>query len=220
MRSIRALTTIVALVTALPGLAAAQEGRQFKDAWFWGVKAGGLTFADSGGAFKQAPFVGVETMITRTNGGLYISGSQSFLKTQTIFAANPAAPDSLGRAINLRNMRRLDVALMGFPGTHIKVHPYVGVGFTMQQVPVATGDGPFRSQEEFDATQALIQETRVGFSPLVMAGAQYRLRTMSVFAQGSLSPTQKNFILYNGRTISMSYEIGARYNIGSSISKE
>src|SRR5207244_1316617 len=101
-----------------------------------------------------------EWLITRTTGGLYVAGSQTFMKTQTVFAANPAAPDTVLRTIQVKNMRRLDVAVMGFPGTHIKMHPYVGAGFTMSQVPNAKGDGPFRSQDEFDATQAMIQETK------------------------------------------------------------
>lgn len=220
MRSIRALTTGFLLVTALPGLAAAQQGRQFKDAWFWGVKAGGFTFADSGGAFKQAPLIGVEWLITRTQGGLYIAGSQTFMSTQTVFPANPGAPDTLGRTINLKNMRRLDVAIMGFPGTHIKWHPYVGAGFSMSQVPTASGEGPFNSQDELESTQALIQQTKVGFSPLIMAGTQYRMQKMSVFGQVLITPTQKDFILYNGRQINVGYEIGIRYNVGTSIAKD
>ena len=90
----------------------------------------------------------------------------------------------------------------------------------MSQVPNAKGDGPFRSQDEFDATQAMIQETKVAFAPLLIGGAQYRLRMMSVFGQVTVAPTQANFILYNGRTINASYEIGVRYNVGSSIAKD
>ena len=63
MRTIRALTIAAAVVVALPTIASAQHGRQFKDAWFWGIKAGGLTFADSSQAYKQAPLAGVEWLI-------------------------------------------------------------------------------------------------------------------------------------------------------------
>ena len=77
MRILRALT-IAASVVALPSLATAQQGRPFKDAWFWGVKAGGLSVADTGGSYSFAPMVGAEWLITRTHGGLYISAGQAF----------------------------------------------------------------------------------------------------------------------------------------------
>src|SRR6266566_8637512 len=180
MRTIRALTT-VALVAALPSALAAQQGRQFKDAWFWGVKGGGFAYADVNGNFKQAPVAGLEWLITRTHGGLYIAGSQAFLTAQTIFAANPSSPDTALRAIDLKNVRKLDVALVGFPGTHLRMHPYVGVGFNLLQVATAAGQPPFRDQEEFDATANEIQATKVGFTPMLMLGLQLRLPMASLF---------------------------------------
>ena len=58
MRTIRALTIAAAVVAAVPTISVAQNGRQFNDAWFWGIKAGGLTIADSGQAYTPAPFAG------------------------------------------------------------------------------------------------------------------------------------------------------------------
>jgi len=217
---IRALTTVVTLVAVLPTMAAAQGGRQFKDAWFWGVKGGGFTYADANGNYKQAPVGGVEWLITRTHGGLYVAGSQAFLSTQTVFVANPSAPDTNFRFIDLKNVRKLDMALMAFPGTHIRMHPYVGIGFSLLQVATAAGQGPFANLQEFESTQQEIQNTKVGFTPLFMAGAQYRFRPLSVFAQGMMNPAQKNFIMYNGKDYNFSYELGIRYNVGTSISKD
>jgi hypothetical protein len=220
MRTIRALTTVVALVAALPSVMVAQQGRQFKDAWFWGLKGGGFTFADSAGNYQNAPVAGVEWLITRTHGGLYVAFSQAFMTTQTLFAANPAAPDTTLRPIDLKNMRKLDAALLGFPGTHVRMHPYIGIGFTLSQVASAQGVGPFATLDEFDATERQILATKVGFSPVVMLGTQYRLNPISVFVQAMGSPAQKNFILYNGRPINFTYEVGLRYNVGTSISKD
>jgi len=220
MRTIRALTTAAALMTAaLPGLASAQQGRQFRDAWFWGFKTGAFMFADENQHYSVAPLAGFEWMITRTYGGLYAAASQGFMSTHTLFATNPTAPDSNFRAIKLENVRRLDVAAVGFPGRHVKFHPYVGAGFSMVQVPSAHSETGYNSQAEFDATQALIQDLKVSFTPLVMAGAQYRLRMMSVFGQVIVSPVQENFLLFNGRTVTAAFEFGLRYNIGTSIDK-
>src|ERR1044071_9604298 len=101
MRSIRALGTALTVLSLLPCVATAQKDRQFKDAWFWGVKAGGLSFADASGAYKMAPLAGGEWLLTRTHGGLLISLSQAFMSTTTIFPAGPES-DSL-RTIDLKN---------------------------------------------------------------------------------------------------------------------
>jgi hypothetical protein len=220
MRTIRALTTAVAFVAALPSVMVAQQGRQFKDAWFWGVKGGGFTFADSAGSYTVAPAVGAEWLITRTHAGLYVGFSEAFMTTQTLFASNPAAPDTSLRTIELQNMRKLDAMLLGFPGNWIRAHPYVGIGFTLSQIADTDPLGTFNSMAELEATQAQILNTKVGFSPVVMVGLQYRLSPVSVFGHAMLSPAQKNFILYNGRPVYGTIELGLRYNVGSAISKD
>ena len=52
MRTIRALMAATAVVV-LPSIASAQQGRGFQDAWFWGLKVGGLAIADSGQQFTD-----------------------------------------------------------------------------------------------------------------------------------------------------------------------
>lgn len=221
MRTIRALTIAAAVVVALPSVSAAQHGRQFKDAWFWGIKAGGLTFADSAQSYHQAPLAGVEWLITRTRGGLYISAGQAFFNTQTITLRDPAAPvDSGHREIRLKNMRKLDVALMGFPGQHIRFHPYVGAGFTMGQVSNAVASGPFSNTDQVSYAAAVIQEQKVGFSPILIGGAQWRMQMASVFGQMTMNTAHQGFILYNGRPFNFTYEFGLRYNVGSSIDRQ
>jgi hypothetical protein len=220
MRTIRALTVAAAVIAVLPTLTHAQGGRQFKDAWFWGLKGGGFTLADSGGKYIQAPTVGVEWLITRSRGGLYISGAQTFFSQHSFTLRDPAAPiDSGLRPITLKNMRRLDVAMMGFPGEHIKFHPYVGAGFTLSQIASASPDGPFSNEDQINYAAAVIQDQRVAFSPLFIGGGQWRLRRLSVFGQITASPAQKNFIAYNGKPWNFGYEAGIRYNVGTSISK-
>ena len=220
MRTIRALTIAAAIVAALPSLATAQYGRGFTDAWFWGVKAGGITLADSGQAYKQAPEAGVEWLITRTHGGLYISAGQAFFTQQTFVARDPASADSGSRVVDVKNLRKLDVAVMGFPGDYQRFHPYAGVGFALSEAASAVPRGPFSNSGQLAFATQTIQDSKVGFSPLFIAGGQYRLRLASVFGQATISPAQKNFILYNGRPWSFGYEIGLRYNIGTSIDRD
>ena len=220
MRTIRALALATTVVAALPTIVHAQRGRQFNNSWFWGLKGGGLTLADSGQKYVQAPTVGVEWLITRSRGGLYVSGSQTFFSQHSFTLRDPAAPlDSGLRPITLKNMRRLDVAMMGFPGEHIRFHPYVGAGFSLMQIAQASPDGDFANEDQFVYANAVIQEQRVAFSPFFIGGGQCRLRRFSVFGQLTASPAQKNFIAYNGRPWNFGYEAGIRYNVGTSISK-
>jgi hypothetical protein len=50
-------------------------------------------------------------------------------------------------------------------------------------------------------------------------GGQYAFKKVSVFGQASTSLTQSQFIGYNGRSSAFAYEIGLRYNIGTSIDR-
>ncbi len=220
MRMIRALATAAAVVVALPTIAAAQQGRQFKDAWFWGIKAGGLTFADSGGKYKQAAYTGVEWLITRTRGGLYVSAGEAFLSGTGLVQRDPFVPDSGFRAIHVKNIRRADFAIMGFPGQSYTFHPYVGIGFTLNAIADAEPIGVFSSVDQAEFTRQEIQEQKVKIAPLFIGGAQWRLKYFSVFGQLTANPAQRAFLLYNGRPFNMTYELGLRYNVGTSIDKE
>lgn len=219
MRRIRSLTLVAALMAALPATVFAQSGRLFDDSWFWGIKVGGFTLADSARKYFQAPTVGLEWLITRSKGGLYISGSETFFSSHTLIATNAASGDTVLRVVRLKNMRKLDVAMVGFPGEHLRFHPYVGLGLSMTQAATAEPEGVFTSLDELSAAQQTIQNERVAFSPLLMGGVQYRMPRFSVFGQLMVSPALKNSILYNGRPATFAYEIGLRYNFGSSIDR-
>ncbi|HEX7020599.1 MAG TPA: hypothetical protein VF159_11335 [Gemmatimonadaceae bacterium] len=220
MRTIRALAAAAAVATMAPALAGAQQGRPFKDAWFWGIKGGGMTYANAAGNTQQAPVGGVDWLITRTRGGLYVAGSQAFFSGQAFVADNPNTPDSRTRRVNVSDVRHLDMAVMGFPGTHVFFHPYAGFGMTLSQVGSAVAPGPYSLPADSGTAAQNIQDGRVSFSPLLLVGGQWRFRLASVFVQGTASPTQKDFLLYNGNAMTWGYEVGVRYNIGSSIDKE
>jgi hypothetical protein len=221
MRTIRAMTIAIAVAAALPTVASAQSGRGFKDSWFWGIKGGGFALADSGQKYVQSPLAGVDWMITREHGGLYVSGAQAFFSQHSFTLRDPNFPADSGlRPIALKNLRKLDMALMGFPGEHLKFHPYAGVGFSLSEVGTAAPEGPFYSSDQLVFANKVIDDERVAFSPLLLVGAQYRLSRVSVFGQATVSPAQKSFILYNGKPWNYGYEFGLRYNVGSAIDRE
>jgi len=170
---------------------------------------------------RQAPLGGVEWLITRSHGGLYVSYSEAFFTDQAAIITNVDPSDTIPRIINLKNMRRLDLAAMVFPGSNHWVHPYAGVGFSLKQISSAEpADMNFTSSDQYQATQQFITQYRTGASPFFIAGSQLRLIGFSVFFQGTASPAQKNMFLYNGKAFHLTYEAGIRYNVGSSISKD
>lgn len=218
MRISRALTIATAIAVALPSIAAAQRN-QFRDSWFWGIKAGGMGIADSSGALTQVPLAGIEWMITRQHAGLYVSAGQAFFTQATFTAADPFSADSGLRSINLKNLRKLDVAVVGFPGEHVKFHPYVGVGFSLVDIADADPRGPFSTQDQFDFAQQVVQANKAAFEPMAIIGAQYRMTHFSIFGQVTGNSASRDFLLYNGRNFTFTYEAGLRYNVGTSIDR-
>ncbi len=226
MRTVRALATTLGLLggVLLPAIGAAQSSKPFTDAWFWGVKGGGVVFGDYGtnsasSSYKMAPVAGLDWMITRTHGGLYVSYTQAFFNSRQFVLTNSSSTDTIPREIDLQDMRRLDVAAMVFPGDNARLRPYAGIGFSLKQIATATPQGTYTNQAQYDATQSFIQNYRTGFSPFFIGGAQFRTRQVSVFGQATASPAQKNFFLYNGKSFHFGFELGLRYNVGSSIDR-
>jgi len=221
----RALVVGLGVTLAFPQLAAAQAGRPFENAWFWGIQAGGLTYGapsatSAGGNYAEAPTAGIEWLITRTHAGLYASLTQAFLSNQALILNGPAKADSGYRTVDIKNMRTVDVALMAFPHARETFHPYVGAGMTFNDIAAATAEGPFTSQDQIDFANSSIQTLKAAFTPMLIAGAQWKLPMMSAFGQVKLAGTNKNFLLYAGRPTSLSWAIGLRYNVGSSIADD
>ena len=109
MRIARALIAAAALVAAMPRIGTAQLGSSFNNAWFWGVKAGAMDFNSATTSHRQAPLGGIEWLITRSHGGLYVSYSEAFFTDQAAILTGVDPSDTIPRIINLKNMRRLDV---------------------------------------------------------------------------------------------------------------
>ena len=215
MRTIRALTAALAFVAAVPAVGTAQLGSSFTNSWFWGVKAGAMDYNKLTQSHQQAPLIGGDWLITRTRGGLYVSFSQAMFTDLALVQLDPADTNSR-KTIDLKDMRRVDLAAMGFIGNSNYWHPYAGAGFSLKQIATAniqnmtTADGQ---------TLALVTALRTGAAPYFIAGAQLKLSLFSFFFQGTASPANKNMFLYNGKSFHLTYEAGLRYNVGSAIDK-
>ena len=219
MRLLRVLAAASAFAALLSQPLAAQEGRQFKDAWFWGIKGGATTFSSASDGTTPAPLVGADWVITRTRGGLYVSFDQSLLKTQGAFLDRDPANQPFEHRVDLSNMRRLSFAAMIFPRQTPTLHPYLGAGFSLHQIATAVMEGGAGSTSRYAAALDSVQLKRSTLTPIFMGGAQLRLPRFSVFGQATASPSQADFFLNAGRTFSFTLEGGVRYNVGSSIDK-
>ena len=221
MRFLRVLAAATGIAALLSQSSAAQDARQFKDAWFWGVKGGGLLYSSATTTNGGAPLVGAEWLITRTNGGLYVSFDQAFMTTTGGFRDRDT-DTSFVRHVTLKNLRRFTMAGMIFPAQTRNLHPYAGAGLSFNQIAGATLLTAASSAARFNIAQDSIQAKKAAFSPIFLAGVQARFRPMSLFVQGTASPTQANFFLSNESGVhafNFSLELGARYNVGSSIDR-
>ena len=196
MRLLRVLTAAIGLAALLPRPSAAQAGTQFKDAWFWGVKGGGMLYSSASTENSAAPLVGAEWLITRTRGGLYVSFDQAFLTTTGSFLDRD--PDStFQRNVALKNLRRFSLAAMVFPMQSAKYHPYAGFGFVLNQIGSAAAQGAFINSGRYAIALDSVQSKKTSFTPLLVGGLQMRMTQFSVFGQAVASPTQQSFFLYN-----------------------
>src|SRR4051812_12863932 len=152
MRAFRVL--LVAVLVALDvSAASAQATRGFKDSWFWGFKGGGMKYqifrdTTTGSATTSncstclAPMAGVDWLITRTNGGVYVSFDHSFISNQKVVVNDSVSPlddadgDGVadGRLITLGGMRRFSFAGLLFPMQTYRVHPYIGFGASLTHI--------------------------------------------------------------------------------------
>ena len=221
MRLLRVLAAAsAAALLAQPS--AAQEGRQFKDAWFWGAKGGALVYSTNYSTDNGvAPLAGIDWMITRTHGGLYVSFDQSFFSSQGAFME--VGPLGLQpRVVNLNNLQRISAALVGFPMQSPTLHPYVGLGMGMNRIGSVSSTAPFDNAAQVNAAADSVQNKRVAFAPFVMLGAQQRLPMFSVFVHGTGSFLHNEFFLHNPRPkfgLQYTLEAGVRYNVGKSIDR-
>ena len=221
MRLLRVLAAAgAAALLAQPS--AAQAGRQFKDAWFWGAKGGALVYSSNYSTDNSvAPLAGIDWMITRTYGGLYVGVDQAFFSTQGAF--REVGPTGLrDRVVNLNNLQRISAAIVGFPMQSPSLHPYVGLGLGMNRIGSIGSTAPFDNANQLNAAADSVQSKRVAFAPFVMAGAQKRLPMFSVFVQGTGTFLHNDFFLHAPRPkfgIQYTLEGGIRYNVGKSIDR-
>jgi len=230
MRLFRVLVVATSFAALLAQPSAAQEGRPFHDAWFWGVRGGVLNYSSDadlvgpasgrGTDNAGAPMIGLDWLITRSRGGLYVGIDESFF-TSAAYYRRPAVSGDPGA--DIRNLRRISLAGMLFPMQRPYTHPYVGLGLSLNQLGDVGLDNTISIPALASAAQDSLMAKKVAIAPMVIAGVQQRLPGFSVFAQGSGTWLQNGFLLKSlaaKHYLQWTLEAGIRYNVGSSIDRD
>ena len=132
MRMVRWLASGLALIALTASTAAAQDGRLFRDSWFWGVNAGVMSFSTQSVTNQTATAINGEWFITRTHGGLYLSIGEAF------FTASGTVNDNLGTPYNVqvKDMTQVMADAMALPVSWGGLHLYArGASSSTSRIP-------------------------------------------------------------------------------------
>ena len=214
MQKLRAVAVAVIATFVVTAGASAQEMRNFDNSWFWGFKSGINTFTVPGRGNTSTVDMGVDWLITRTKGGLYVSGNQSIFERDITVFDNGAATN---RTVRINDLRRITLAGVAFPKHFGGITPYAGLGYTI----VVLGDARVfvDSASAFPSNAFLdeVESKRSRSAVVGMGGVQIQTMRFAIFAQETMVPSNPSFLF---SSVLSFFEFGLRWNFGSSIERE
>jgi hypothetical protein len=214
MQKLRAVAAAAVAVIVVSASAHAQEQRNFDNSWFWGFKSGINSFSAPGHGNRSTVDLGIDWFITRSKGGLYVSGNQSIFQ-QDLEAFDPTSTSNQ-RTIRVNDLRRISFAALAFPKHFGAITPYGGLGYMI----AVLGDARvFVDSANTFPNNAFLDEMdrrRSRSSLLGMAGVQIQTKRAAIFAQETMLPSNADFMF---TSVLSFFEFGVRYNFGSSIDR-
>jgi hypothetical protein len=214
MQKLRALAVAVIATVVASTEANAQSSRNFEDSWFWGAKGGINTFSRPGFGNTSTANLGIDWLITRTKGGLYVSGDQSIFEHDIIVFDQAATTGQ--RTVTVNDLRRITFAGVAFPKRFGGITPYGGVGYMI----AVAGDARVRvdsvNPPPTNAFMDDVDQLRSRGSVLGMLGVQIQTRRAAIFVQETVLPSNRGFLF---PSVLSFFEFGIRYNFGSSIDR-
>jgi hypothetical protein len=219
MRSYRLVVPALLATLALglvPQRAAAQRTSSIQDSWLWGAY-GGYASIPTAIATYNAPTVGIEWVITRTRYALNVFADQSY------FNGISSIPDlNTSRRVDMQDMRRVGFAGMIFTPELSVLKPYFGFGYSFNFIKQATPEGSsFSSAAARDSVLKRVDDARAEGKAFGEFGVMAVYHRFSPFAQYVVMPTKgKGAWLVNGDGFTNMWQLGLRYNFGTSIEKK
>lgn len=208
---IRALGITALLATA----AQAQESRPFRNSWFWGAKVGSMSVATTETGRTWAPSIGAEWLITRSAGGLWAFVDHTSFDI-TAGVNDPSVSGGV-RDVELRNLRRFGFAAVVAPRTFGMVRPYAGLGMSLNVIGRARAMPDSAGSSPGTSVRTAIEEQRSRASALGLLGVQAQFSRAALFTQLNMTPASTRFLLNDGPLVG--WDIGLRYNFGSSVAR-
>ena len=215
MQKLRAVAVAVVATLVVSASASAQEMRNFDNSWFWGFKSGVNTFRAPGHGNTSTVDLGVDWLITRTRGGLYVSGNQSIF-TRNVDLFDPASRTSQ-RTVQVKDLRRISFAALAFPKHFGGITPYAGVGYTIAVLGDARVFVDSTNTFPNNAFLDRVDNSRSRGAVFGMGGIQIQTKRAAIFAQETMLPSNAQFMF---PSVLSFFEFGVRYNFGSSIDRE
>jgi hypothetical protein len=214
MQKLKAVAVAIAATLVVSASANAQGVRNFDNSWFWGFKTGVNTFSAPGFGNTSTVDFGIDWLITRKRGGLYVSGNNSiFERDVKVF---DAASTTGERTVRVNDLRRISFAGVAFPKHFGGITPYGGIGYTI----AVLGDARVfvDSVNSFPNNAFLdeVERSRSRGAVFGMAGLQIRTKRAAIFAQETILPSNASFLF---SSVMSFFEFGVRYNFGSSIDR-
>jgi hypothetical protein len=215
MQKLRAVAVAAVATLVVSASAGAQEMRNFDNSWFWGFKSGINTFSAPGHGNTSTVDLGIDWLITRTKGGLYVSANQSiFERDVEVF---DATSNTNQRTVRVNDLRRISLAGVAFPKHFGGITPYAGIGYTIAVLGDARvfvdSANTFPNNSFLDAVEARRSRGAV----FGMGGVQIQTKRAAIFAQEQLIPSNSQFLF---SSVLSFFEFGVRWNFGSSIDRE
>jgi hypothetical protein len=215
MQKLRAVAVAVVATLVVSASASAQEMRNFDNSWFWGFKSGINTFSAPGHGNTSTVDLGMDWLITRTKGGLYVSGNQSIFQ-RDVDVFDPAS-NTNQRTVRVNDLRRITFAAVAFPKHFGGITPYGGVGYTIAVLGDVRVFVDSTNTFPNNAFLDKVENQRSRGAVMGMAGLQIQTKRAAIFAQETMLPSNSNFLF---PSVLSFFEFGVRYNFGSSIDRE
>ncbi|HEV2016903.1 MAG TPA: hypothetical protein VGQ98_01225 [Gemmatimonadaceae bacterium] len=215
MQKLKAVAVAMVATLVVSASASAQEMRNFDNSWFWGFKSGVNTFSAPGHGNTSTVDLGIDWLITRTRGGLYVSANQSIFKRDVdVF---DAASNNNQRTVQVSDLRRISFAALAFPKHFGGITPYAGVGYTIAVLGDARVFVDSVNTVPNNAFLDRVDNARSRGAVFGMGGVQIQTKRAAIFAQETMLPSNGKFLF---PSVLSFFEFGVRYNFGSSIDRE
>jgi hypothetical protein len=215
MQKLRAVFVAAAVTVVVSGSARAQENRNFDNSWFWGFKSGINTFSVPGHGNTSTVDLGIDWVITRSKGGLYVSGNQSVFQRDMEFL-DPSSKTGQ-RTVRVNDMRRITLGALAFPKHFGGITPYAGLGYTITVLGDARVFVDSANTYPSNAFLDEVERERSRSAVVGIGGVQIQASRMAIFAQETIVPSNPSFLF---SSVLNFFEFGIRLNFGSSIDRD